>query len=181
MGTDKATLLLNGVTFLERLVGMFESADLPVVVVGGEPFASQATRSTVYARDQRCDAGPLEGIRVGLETLAPTCEFALVISCDSPLLKLEVVQILLNRLGSAQAAVPRVASEIFGTTAVYRTDLHPMIEQELKLGNHSIKRMLEKLHVNYVNADALREVDPDLRSLININTPEDYQQMLKLG
>jgi molybdopterin-guanine dinucleotide biosynthesis protein A len=181
MGTDKANLVFNGVTFLERLVGVFESANLPVVVVGRDHPASQATRSPMYVKDQRSDAGPLEGIRVGLEILAPTCEFALVISCDSPLLKIEVVQILLDRLGSAQAAVPFVGSEIYGTTAVYRTSLHPLIERELSLGNHSIKRLLEKLRVNFVEADALREVDPDLRSLININSPDDYQQMLNLG
>lgn len=184
MGTDKANLRLRGRTFVEHLVTKFQSAGLPVVIVGSAqtncaPAEKQDHGSPVlFTCDQRLDAGPLEGVRMGLATLAAIAEFGFVISCDSPLLKMDLVSYLFTRIGSFQAIAPRSESKIFGTTAIYRTEIHPLIEQEFANGNHSVKKMLGRLHVQYIEVDELRVVDPELVSLININTPEEYERVL---
>jgi molybdenum cofactor guanylyltransferase len=185
MGTDKAELRLNGLTFVEHLVSRFRSMGLPLVIVGSSKAAckldqmASAHARILLANDQRTDAGPLEGIRVGLSELEKFAEFGFVISCDSPLMKLEVAEYLLNKIGSSQASVPRSKTEIYGTTAVYRTDIHRLIEQELSEGNHSVKYMLSRLDAQFVDVDELRAVDPKLVTLININTPQEYQAALR--
>lgn len=184
MGVDKAALRLQGSTFVQQLTSHFQLAGLPVVIVEGfqaalkNDEANNGADSIFFARDRRPDAGPLEGIRVGLEKLAAFAEFGFVISCDSPLLKIEVVEYLMSRIGSSEAIAPRSGSEIFGTTAIYRTDLHARFDHELAQGNHSVKYVLNHLNVVYVDAEELRVVDPQLVSLININTPEEYERVL---
>jgi len=38
----------------------------------------------------------------------------------------------------------------------------------------------DRLKVNVVDEVALREIDPDLRSFLNVNTAEDYARALRL-
>ena len=41
------------------------------------------------------------------------------------------------------------------------------------------RSLLEASRVHYVGAEELRAVDPELRSLRNLNTPQEYQAWLE--
>jgi molybdopterin-guanine dinucleotide biosynthesis protein A len=49
----------------------------------------------------------------------------------------------------------------------------PLVEQRLQEGRRDPRSLLEVAPVSYIEEAQLREVDPQLRSFINVNTPEE--------
>src|SRR6266852_407827 len=54
----------------------------------------------------------------------------------------------------------------------------PSIEQRLPQGRHDLRCLLEAAHVQYIEEAQLREVDPQLRSFINVNTPGELRELM---
>lgn len=180
MGANKAELMLGGLTFLEQLVETLSAACEPIVIVGrvAEPLKSKLSaqyRTLIFTQDERNDCGPLEGIRVGLKTLSADTEHAFVTAVDAPLLKPEFITALLNRIGEHVAAIPIAGSRIYGMTAIYRTSLLDQIEQQIQSGNLRVKSLAEIPGVRMVDVAELQTIDPQLDSLLNVNTPDDYE------
>jgi molybdopterin-guanine dinucleotide biosynthesis protein A len=57
--------------------------------------------------------------------------------------------------------------------AVYPHSILPLIESRLQEGRRDPRSLLEVAPVRYITEAQLREVDPQLRSFVNINTPQD--------
>jgi molybdenum cofactor guanylyltransferase len=198
MGRPKSQLDFHGETFLATLIRRFKTANYSVVVVGAADADSQMGLDPAYqplrpsmvssresaqpfvrfAQDEKAGLGPLEGLRIGLAELQPFFEFAFVTACDCPLLKLEIIEFMLTRVGSFQAVVPRKDGQVYGLTAIYRTDICSFIEQQLETGQRSVKGLVENLDTKYIEAEELRIVDPNLDSLLNVNSPDDYRLIL---
>jgi molybdopterin-guanine dinucleotide biosynthesis protein A len=62
--------------------------------------------------------------------------------------------------------------------AVYRTSVLPIVESQLESRDRSLTSFIARCHTCKVDADSLRDVDPELLSLANCNTPEDYSGAL---
>jgi molybdopterin-guanine dinucleotide biosynthesis protein A len=64
--------------------------------------------------------------------------------------------------------------------AVYnKTCLEP-IQAQLMEGELKISGFYEQLRVHYVGEAVLRQFDPDLRSFMNVNTPDDLESARRL-
>jgi molybdopterin-guanine dinucleotide biosynthesis protein A len=55
--------------------------------------------------------------------------------------------------------------------AVYPRAVLPSIEGRLREGRRDPRSLLEVAPVRYIDEAQLRQVDPELRSFINVNTP----------
>jgi molybdopterin-guanine dinucleotide biosynthesis protein A len=176
MGQDKAWLLLAGEPMLLHTLRALRAACAPVVVVGG-PGQQLPTLpdGVLLARDERPGRGPLEGLAAGLARLTGAdAEIAFLAACDQPLLRPALVQLLVEALGSADAAVPREGDHYHPLTAAYRiATAGPMARQLLGEGHQRPRLLLDRLRTVEVPVQELRAVDPDLLSLHNCNTPED--------
>jgi molybdopterin-guanine dinucleotide biosynthesis protein A len=64
------------------------------------------------------------------------------------------------------------------TSAVYARSLLPLAEEILAAGRLRPLYLLEAVPARLVTADELRNVDPELESLRDCNTPADYQAAL---
>src|SRR4030066_171683 len=53
---------------------------------------------------------------------------------------------------------------------IYSKRIAKRMEQSIKNGERSLRRFLQGINVLYINEDELREIDPEGRSFININT-----------
>lgn len=65
--------------------------------------------------------------------------------------------------------------------AIYGRHLVPVVEDVLARGGGPLRLILEApgVRVRWVEEPALRRFDPELRSLINVNTPQDYQRAVR--
>jgi molybdopterin-guanine dinucleotide biosynthesis protein A len=64
--------------------------------------------------------------------------------------------------------------------ALYRVDpARRAAEAMLGEGRRRLSELAERLNTLRVEVEAMREVDPALETLRNLNTPEDYEQALR--
>jgi len=178
MGTDKAALPFGDATLLERVLRAVGACCRQVVVVtsGSRPYPGLAVPVVV---DRWPGRGPLAGIEAGLRA-CPT-PYAAVVACDLPFLRPRLLCGLAEAARGVQAAVP-VTDRPHPLCAVYRRDAAGVADEVLQAGGGSVRDLLGRLRVRYVPEDVLRRWDPELASLVNVNTPEEYAQALaRLG
>lgn len=176
MGLPKATLPFGEERMLQRVVRLLGEAVEPIVVVAAaaQPLP-ELPRQVRVVRDQRQAQGPLEGLRAGLAALAGDADAAYATSCDVPLLAPAVVRRMIELLGENAIAVP-VEPEGFHhpLAAVYRVEVAPRIERLLEAGRLRPVFLYDEVPTRRVPVEALRDVDPQLATLRNLNRPEDY-------
>ena len=54
--------------------------------------------------------------------------------------------------------------------------LVPFVEDALRAGRYALRDFLPLVRVDYVAEDELRGIRGTARSMLNVNTPEDYQR-----
>jgi molybdopterin-guanine dinucleotide biosynthesis protein A len=183
MGTSKAALEWHGSTLLRHVAGLVARAvSGPVVVVRGPgqvllPLPSWAT----VVDDAQDGRGPLQGIASGLPAL-DRCAAVYVSSSDCPFLHPVFVDRLFRALDvDHDAVLPYAQGYPQPLAAVYRPSLMPDIEALLATEHASPALLLERARSEVLGERALLDdpalaaADPDLRSLVNLNEPEDYR------
>ena len=177
MGRDKALLEIGGSTLVQMLVTRFDGAFGQVVVVARSDQGLAVERALVV-HDLYRDAGPLAGLHAGL--LASPDEINFVLACDMPFAAPELARYLISLLSDRDAVVPMLERGPEPLFAAYRKSALPEIESSLKAGRLRIRDTLDRLDVLYVPENDLRQRDPELRSFRNVNTPEDYEEALRM-
>ena len=176
MARDKASLPFGGETLLARVVRTVSRVVDEVWVVAREGQDVPGAERFQIARDAEEGLGPLAGLRTGLEAMS--AERAFLTSCDVPLLKSAYVEKLLELSRGHPIAVPVVAGHSMVTSAVYSREVLPVARRLLAERKLRPLYLVESFESRTVSAEELREVDPELQSLFNCNTPEDYEQAL---
>lgn len=180
MRQPKLSLPFGEELMLPRVARLLQEMVSPVVVVAGLEQELPPLGSDVEVlRDEREYLGPLAGLMIGLEALAGRVEAAYVSACDVPLLKPEFVAAVIAALGDDEIAVPRVDGYYHPLAAVYRTSLAESARALVAEERLRPLFLIEQSRTRVLEEGELRNVDPGLDSLRNINTPEDYQNALR--
>ncbi len=183
MGAPKATLDWRGSTLVRRAVGIVGRAvDGPVVVVrahGQElPPLPGGVELTEDAREGR---GPLQGLAAGLAEIAGRADVAYVSGVDTPLQHPAFIRHVVRSLdGDHDVALPHAHGFDHPLAAAYRTSIASAVEEVISSDELATGALLERLEVLALDEPALladRAVaafDPDLDSVHNLNTPDEY-------
>jgi molybdopterin-guanine dinucleotide biosynthesis protein A len=160
---------------LQRVARLLSAEVKPIVVVAasGQELPPLPPEIAVV-RDERPSQGPLEGLRVGLAALRDAADAAYATSCDVPLLAGGVVRRMIERLGKDAIAVPFDDRFHHPLAAVYRVEVADQIERLLAEGRRRPVFLFEELPTRRVPVEELRDDDPRLDTLRNLNRPEDY-------
>lgn len=181
MGTSKADLQIGNETMLERITRILLNVVSPVVVVCAPNQNKVSTQANViFAFDSVEDEGPLRGLQAGLLALPKSVERVFVTGCDAPGLNPQFISSLFSSSEAGQAWVPEIDGMWQPIPAVYRTDILPLLTDMLNEGQRSLKGLLRRVDTCIVAEDIIRKVDPHLMSFDNVNTPSDYQRILRL-
>ncbi|MFP6769073.1 MAG: molybdenum cofactor guanylyltransferase, partial [Planctomycetaceae bacterium] len=148
------------------------------VIASAEQELPPLRSEVIVARDLHANVGPLGGLSAGLNALSDVADAVYVTSCDSPFLHAGFIRAVISSLGTADMAIPRDRDYHHPLAAVYRTSLAPTVERLLSEGIRRPVALLESATVVEVDVAQLRQCDPDLQSLQNMNTPHDYQEAL---
>jgi molybdopterin-guanine dinucleotide biosynthesis protein A len=186
MGTPKAALEWHGSTLLRRTAGIVARATGgPVVVVRASgQVLPDLPAGTLVVDDPRDGKGPVQGIAAGLAALAGRAETAFVCSTDMPFLHPAFVRRVLRVLAddaAADVALPVARGYRQPLAAAYRVRLAETAERLVKEERLRPAFLFDECAVTSLDESALRldpvlgALDPDLDSVLNVNTPEDYQ------
>jgi molybdopterin-guanine dinucleotide biosynthesis protein A len=179
MGRPKALLRLtpDGPTFIELARDALATVCAEVIVVINAPvtYAFLGCRMTA---DQFPGLGGLAGIQAGL--VASAHEHNLIVACDMPFLSPALLAAMAAEPRDYDVLIPRRADgELETMHAIYsRACLEPITEQ-LAAGGGRVIAFFPRVRVRYLDESWLRRYDPDLRSLDNLNTPEELAAATK--
>ncbi len=85
---------------------------------------------------------------------------------------------MIELLGDHQVVVPVVEGRHHVLAAVYRLEVLSAANDLLGQGRLRVTELLAAVKTREVAHEQLRDVDPELRSLRNVNVPADYRAAL---
>jgi molybdopterin-guanine dinucleotide biosynthesis protein A len=175
MSVPKATLPFGGEPMLGRVVRLLDQVVRPIIVVAAAGQSIPTMPVDVEIAYDRHDAkGPLEGLAAGLGAMGDRADAVYATGCDVPLLVPGFVRRMIERLERHEIAVPVDDTFPHPLAAVYRTSVRPHIESLLATDRLRPVFLFERCDTTFVSVDDLRDVDPELLTLANLNRPEDY-------
>jgi molybdenum cofactor guanylyltransferase len=179
MGASKATLPFGPETMLQRVVRLLGSVVSPIVAVAArEQLLPELPDDVIVTRDEREQRGPLEGLRAGLRALPDSVDIAYATSCDVPLLVPAFVSRMMELLGDHDIAVMEIDGFAHPLSAVYRRNTLPHVEALLARDKLRPVFLFDAVRTRRVRPEEMVSADPQLHTLRNLNTPEDYQAAL---
>ena len=173
MGSDKRWLELNGKSLLESLLQkaaqeLFAQKYLCVEKVTEELSALADQYGFILLTDMHKGAGPMEGLRRGLQTM--TTEYALALSCDMPFFEFSSILPLFETLGEDDywAVLPMTNGRRQPLAAVYHRDMAAKFMAALECGQHKIAAVVAGVPHRWVS---IERAD----CFFNANTPADMR------
>ena len=175
MGVPKATLPFGPETMLQRVVRLLGTVVSPIVVVAARDQSLPELPDDVkITHDEREQRGPLEGLCAGLKALPNSVDAAYITSCDVPMLEPKFVTRMIELLGDHDIAVMEIDGFPHPLSAVYRRSTLPHVEALLEKDKLRPVFLFDAVRTRRVRPEEMLSVDPQLRTLRNLNTREDY-------
>ena len=172
MGRDKAALELHGRPLLAWVVEVLRAAFEGVVVVG-PPERSALVPGVQVIADAFPGQGPLGGIATALRHTNGGRVF--IAACDMPFLRPALARYLATVAPGAAACVPRSDRGLEPLCACYGPACLPVAEALLAEGDLALSTLLARVDAYVVEPDAWRTHDQAGRSLVNVNTPLEWE------
>ena len=170
MGTDKASLVVDGVPLADQIASHLLAAGYPVTVCGPEQIEGCA-----FVPDATVHAGPL----AALANFKPRALFVFVTACDLPRFDAGLVALLRSRIGSCDVAVPSIAGRLQPLAALYSANAFTIAAHLLNRGKRSMMAWLDALNVQSVEESVLLANRIALEAVASANTPEDFARLAR--
>ena len=168
-GIPKGLLALDGRTLLSRLLDLRPFfADALLVTNAPEVYAQYGVRSV---RDVVSDRGAPGGVHAAL--VHARTDWIVAIACDMPFVSAEVTQLLLRSRTEARDVICfEVAGRPEPLLAAYRSSIAGVWGRALT-AEPSFRELFRHFRTHLVSDSELRQVDPGMRAIASVNTPED--------
>jgi molybdopterin-guanine dinucleotide biosynthesis protein A len=181
-GQDKGLLQLANKPLIKHVLDAISTlVDEKMVVtsskVQAENYAKVLGSDVNVLIDVDDAQSPLVGTLTGFKEAYG--EYALLLSCDTPFVSRDVISLLFEVCINRNAVIPRWPNGyIEPLQAVYCTKpAYEAAKSVLSEGKLNLRSMVDKLRgVRYVSTLVLQQIDPELRTFFNINTPLDLKK-----
>lgn len=168
MGTDKSLVLLDGKPLIQHVIERVSLLKYPVMLIANAVDRYQQFGLPVIP-DVIPGAGSLGGIYTAVSH--GEAEWTLCVACDMPFLNPALLRFLIDQRPAYDAVVPFAHGTAHGLHAVYMSSCLPIIRTQIEKGDLKIQGVFPHVHTHFVGEETLRSFDPELRSLVNLNTP----------
>ncbi|MDZ4168577.1 MAG: formate dehydrogenase accessory sulfurtransferase FdhD [Coriobacteriia bacterium] len=178
MGVDKTLLSFDGRTLVARVCDAVGEVCEATVVVTNRPESILDVglpADVVILRDEVAYQGPLGGLVTAMDN-ADT-EWVLAVAADMPHLEPDLIRALWEARDAGDVVVPVSEKGPEPLLALYRVPACAQPARDvLATGRRRLVALFPQVTVVEVPLEALRAADPDLRSLVNVNTPADLAE-----
>jgi molybdenum cofactor guanylyltransferase len=174
MGRDKALIDYQGQPIIAHVSRTLRAVSDDIVIVSNRADAYSSFGARVVP-DYEPPSGPLGGIAVGLQAVQH--DRSIVVACDMPFLNVTLLRWLVDLGGEFDAVVPQTGTEFEPLHAVYRRACYHPIVQRLERGERRVISFFADVRLRAVPEGEWRAIDPDGRSLVNLNTPDDLDRL----
>ena len=181
-GQDKGLLSLADKPLIKHVLNSINNVvDERLVVVSSKTQKDKYSRvidGSVNILVDTTDAqGPLAGALTGFQEAHG--KYSLLLACDVPFVSRDILSLLFELCINRNAAIPRWPNcYTEPLQAVYCTKpASEAAQKALFEGSLNMQAMVDNLKgVRYVSTLVLEQLDPDLKTFFNINTPVDLRK-----
>lgn len=181
MGQDKALMPFLGRPLIARQVDLLRGLADELLVITNSPEAYTFLGLPLFP-DLLPGTGPLGGLYTALS--AARGSVVAVIACDMPFVSADLLRAQRDLLERevVDVVIPRSAEGMEPLHAVYRKDAClPAVRTALDAGERKMIVWLPAVRSRVMTIDEVAEVDPEYRSFINVNSPEEFRQAEELA
>lgn len=181
-GQDKGVLELNHKSLIKHVVDTVRAVTDEIIVVANSPkrvekYAKLVGPNVRFAIDLEQAKGPLVGALTGF--VAARGSYALLLPVDVPFVSRDVVDLLFELCHGRSAVIPRWPNaQIEPLHAVYHVQV-ALEAAKIAVGDGrlNVRAMIEGMRgVRYVSTLVIQELDPELKTFFNVNTPLDLKK-----
>jgi len=184
MGKDKAFLIYKGKTFLrnilesvqpyvdEIILSINKSEDLYLKELKG------INKKIKFVKDRDIYGGPLNAI----VSCAPeiNTKYFFLLTVDTPLFKGELIPFLKDKISDYDCVIPVVNGKYQPLNTIYNSKSLSIANQVYAVEKKdAIFDWVKRLNIKYIYDDELRKIDKNLGSYFSVNTPYNYETLLK--
>lgn len=179
-GRDKLAEPYRGVPLLQRAISRVSEVtqEIVVVVAPGAPDPEMpAGVSATIARDAEEGQGPLVGLTAGLAIVRT--HLAVVVGGDMPDLQTDVLDLMMRTAerSGANAVVLEDADRFRPLPCVLSTGPgRDAVRRLVARGDRRLRVFLSELRPTAIPQGSWLELDPDGRTLLDVDEPEDLQR-----
>ena len=166
----KAFLSLDNERFIERIIKRLNLIDDIIISCNNLSLYQEFLDTCRLVEDEVKDIGPIGGIYSTLKSIKN--DKALVIAADMPFISEYVINSLINIDFKGDALIPVVDGKEQPLCGVYRKSALDKIKENIDNKNYKLKSLIKSLDVTYILMN-------DERAMTNVNTPEEYREILK--
>lgn len=169
MGSDKGLLKINNKTFVEYVIDAVKPLVEEILIVSNNEEYNQFGYQRV--EDSIKNSGPLAGLYSGL--LHSKTEYNLVLSCDVPMIKTNILQLLIETNKNNYDVIQlQYENETMPLIALYKKQcMHKCLEL-LQQGEKRLRFAVNQFNTKTISVDS--EWNQYLK---NINTKEDLKKI----
>lgn len=191
----KSFIEINGEKIIERNLKTMQRLFKEILIITNQPevylYLGLPLFGDVY--DVR---GPMTGILTSL--LNSSNHWVFISACDMPFINEYLIRDMAAKRDNNLAVVPKSRLNSSAKEAClsgrqgqredyteplfafYSKKLIPYMEKAVVSGKTGLKDIFYNKRVKYITEDEIKNIDPDARSFINLNTPEDVRSILRL-
>ncbi len=176
MQTEKAFIELGGICLIERVLDALASVFSDILINTNSP-ETYARFGVPVIQDIWPDCGPLGGIHTALTSARS--EYVFCVACDMPSLHPPLIRLMQRRVIGCDALVPRTADGFHPLHAIYATRCIGEIEKLLQQRIAKVSALFPHIKAKFLTESEMRNVDPELSSLLNLNTQKELEAFKK--
>ena len=170
-GENKAFLRVGGMRILDRLFAVYGELFDEIILVTNNP-GEFLEWDALIVTDVFPVRSSLTGIHAGL--FYARHPFAFFSACDTPFLKKELVETVLDSLEPGiDLVIPQTSAGLEPLCAAYSQRCLKAAEEHILQNKFKIQMALSGKRIKKIPEDVLRQKDPELLSFFNVNSPED--------
>lgn len=173
-GTNKAFIRVGGKRILDRVYDILETLFDEIILVTNDPVQYLEWDLTIVT-----DIFPIRSSLTGIYTglFYASTPYAFFTACDTPFLKKELVETIVDGIESnIDIVIPETSKGPEPLCSVYSKQCIKPIERQLIKQDLKIQRFFKNLRVKRIPEQLLCRTDPELLSFFNINTPDDLDR-----
>jgi len=168
---DKAFIEFRGKELFRHGYEVLEGIFSKVLIVCDENVKDRLQNFPIIS--ENLGIGPLGGVYTGMQNLSN--DYVFVAACDMPFLKQSIIEFLCCEAGDDGVIPLDEEGRPEPLHAIYRR------EKVLELGNlclegGSIKNLIDRMNLKFIQVDEIKKHDPKLMTFRNINTKEDLEK-----
>ena len=181
MGSPKAWLPFGPERMLQRVVRLVGTVARPIVVVAApDQELPELAADIVIVRDPIAGRGPLQGLAAGFAALPDPVDLVYATATDVPFLEPRWIIRLAELIGDHDLAIPFIGEFHHPLAALYRKDaVLPVVEGLLSEDRLRTSLIVDAVKTRVVHEAEMRDVDPGLDTLRNLNHPAAYREALR--